>query len=110
MEPSDLIGSWFTYLPLVLLVAVPLLVVAGMILRSDKRPQTLVVDRQGLRLLRPFGSLRIPARELEELQIATAPPCLLARSDRAQFRCGYGLSPDELAYLRQAILAGLRRH
>lgn len=107
---SDLIGGWQDNTPHVLLIAFPLLVFLAVHLSSDKRPRTLVVDRQGVRLLGFVGSVTIPARELEELQISTKPVCLLARSDKARFRCGYGLSHEELAFLRQTIMRGLRGH
>ncbi len=110
LTASELIGQWTDYLPQAMFLAVPLLVMVAIILGSDKRPRTLEVDRQSVRLLGFVGWVTIPARELEELQVSTTPACLLARADRAQFRCGYGLSQPELAYLRQTVLRALRGH
>ncbi len=108
IDGTDLPSRLFLYLPLLLFLGVPLVVLTARALRSDHRPRTLVVDRRGLRVRRLLGSLTIPADELEDLEIEEKPACLLARSDRAQFRCGHGLSDGELEYLRQVILRALR--
>ena len=105
---DDPLGRLFLYLPLVLFLGIPLVVITVRALRSQHRTHHLVVDRRGLSTRRLFGSLTIPAGELEELEVREGPACLLARSDTVQFRCGHGLSEDELAHLRQVILRRLR--
>ena len=108
MELSDFLGQWTDYLPQLLFMVLPTLFVIGMVLASNMRPRILNVDKRGVRMRQVFGSVSIPVSELEELRISTAPTCLLARSDTRQFRCGYGLSQEELSFLRHAILRGLR--